>query len=330
MRAAVRLALLLSAFALALPAGAGACGRVTVAGMTWASASIIAHIEGLVLREGYGCDAEVVPGDTVPTATSMSERGEPDVAPEMWLNSAGAIIERAVGEGRLEITGAIFSDGAHEGWYIPSYMLEDHPGLTTLQAVRARPDLFPDKEEPDRGRFYGCPGGWACQIVNRNLFRAYGLDEAGFIHFDPGSGEGLAAAIARAHERREPVFAYYWRPSALLAQYPMTKLGGMEHDSGSWDCIVQPDCPDPAPNMYPPPVVHTVVTASFAERAPEAHAFVAQVSWPNEAVLDAIEWMRENQATPERAAERFLREREDVWTAWVPEGVADRVRAGVR
>lgn len=330
MSSAARLVLLLSVLVPALPAGAEACGRVTVAGMTWASASVIAHIQNLVLREGYGCDSEVVPGDTVPTATSMVERGEPDIAPEMWLNSAGAIIERAVAAGRLEIVGEVLSDGAEEGWWIPTYMLEDHPELVTVQAVRERPDLFPDKEEPGRGRFYSCPAGWACQIVNKNLFRAYGFDEAGFIHFDPGSGEGLAAAIARAYERREPVVVYYWSPSSLLAQYPMTRLGGMTHDPATWDCIIEPDCLRPAPNMYPPAKVHTVVTARFAEAAPEAHAFVSRVSWPNAAVLDAIEWMRANQATAEEAAERFLREREDVWASWVPGGVADRVRAAVR
>ena len=140
------------------------------------------------------------------------------------------VVEAAVAEGRLTIAGEILSDGGEEGWWVPTYVVEQNPELTTLQEVIKRPDLFPDKEEPGKGRFYGCPPGWGCEIVNRNLYRAFGLDEAGFTLFNPGSGEGLAGAIASAYERGNPIFAYYWAPTALLGNYPMVKLGGVEHD----------------------------------------------------------------------------------------------------
>ena len=59
-----------------------ACGSITVAEMNWASAEMLAHIDKVVLENGYGCEVELVPGSTMPTATSMMEKGEPDVAPE--------------------------------------------------------------------------------------------------------------------------------------------------------------------------------------------------------------------------------------------------------
>ena len=119
--------------------------------------------------------------------------------------------------------------------------------LTTLQAVLKRPDLFPDKEEPGKGRFFSCPSGWACQIINGNLFEAYGLKKAGFVSFDPGSGEGLAAAIAKAYERKEPFFGYYWAPTSILGKYPMVRVKGMTHDPATWKCLAKPDCTDPKP-----------------------------------------------------------------------------------
>ena len=30
---------------------------------------------------------EIVPGDTMPTFTSMNEKGQPDVAGELWINA---------------------------------------------------------------------------------------------------------------------------------------------------------------------------------------------------------------------------------------------------
>ena len=55
----------------------------------------------MILTEGYGCDAELVAGDTVPTFTSMMEKGQPDIAPEGWLNTVRDLLEKAVKEDRL-------------------------------------------------------------------------------------------------------------------------------------------------------------------------------------------------------------------------------------
>ena len=68
-------AVLMVAGALVLARGAdAACGKVTIAEMTWASAGVAAHVEDIILKEGYGCDTEVV-GDTVPTVTSYDGEG---------------------------------------------------------------------------------------------------------------------------------------------------------------------------------------------------------------------------------------------------------------
>ena len=61
-----------------------ACGKVTISDMNWPSATLMANVDMLILNMGYGCEAELVPGDTMPTGTSMIEKGQPDVAPEFW------------------------------------------------------------------------------------------------------------------------------------------------------------------------------------------------------------------------------------------------------
>ena len=58
------------------------CGDITIANMNWASANFMAEVDKVILEEGYGCNVELVPGSTMPTFTSMQEKGEPDIAPE--------------------------------------------------------------------------------------------------------------------------------------------------------------------------------------------------------------------------------------------------------
>lgn len=41
------------------------------------------------MENGYDCTVNVVSGDTTPTFTSMNEKGQPDMAPEMWVNTLG-------------------------------------------------------------------------------------------------------------------------------------------------------------------------------------------------------------------------------------------------
>ena len=86
---------------LAGAASAAECGDVTIANMNWQSAEVLASVDKIILTEGYGCNAELVVGDTVPTITSMIEKGQPDVAPEGWVDLLPDVVNRGLEEGKL-------------------------------------------------------------------------------------------------------------------------------------------------------------------------------------------------------------------------------------
>ena len=93
-----------AAFLLSTSANA-ACGKITIADMNWASASLMAHVDDAILT-AMGCEVELVAGATMPTFTSMNETGSPDVAPEVWANAFQDLVDSAVGAGRLHIGNA--------------------------------------------------------------------------------------------------------------------------------------------------------------------------------------------------------------------------------
>lgn len=309
-------------------AHAGDCGKVTIADMNWSSASLIANIDRFILEHGYGCDATLVPGDTMPTGTSMVEKGEPDIAPEMWSNSLKEALDKGVAEGRLRYAGQSLSDGGEEGFWVPAYLVEQYPSLTTIEGIKQHADLFEHPEDPDRSAFYGCPAGWNCQISSGNLFRALKLDEAGFDIVDPGSGAGLAGAIAKAYERQEPWFGYYWAPTSVLGKYKMVKVdfgSGVDEDA-FMNCITSADCAEPTVTMYPPSLVQTITTEAFAQRAPEAYDYLSKRAFTNEQMNGLLAWMEDNQADGEYAMEYFLTEYGEIWTQWLPADVAAKVK----
>lgn len=303
------------------------CGDVTVAEMNWASAGAIAHIDKIILEAGYGCNVSLVTGDTMPTFTSMNEKSDPDMAPELWINAIREPLDKAVADGELIIGGEILNEGGVEGWWVPTYIADEH-NIRTVEDALARPDLFPGAEDTSKGAFFNCPSGWNCQITTANLYRAYGGDEKGFEMVDSGSAAGLDGSIARAFERKVGWLGYYWAPTAILGKYDMTLLDfGVEHDKAEWDkCTVITDCPDPQKNAWVKSEVFTVVTDEFAGKAGVAMDYVKARTWDNRTAGKVLAWMTDNQATNEDGAYYFLENHADVWSNWVSPEVAEKVK----
>ena len=190
-------------------ANASECGTVTIADMNWNSATLIANVDRFILEHGYGCDAELIPGDTMPTGTSMIEKGQPDVAPELWSNSLKDALDKGVEEKRLRFAGKALVDGGEEGFWIPAYLVKQYPEMKTIEGVKKHAKLFSHPEDKAKSAFYSCPAGWNCQISAGNLFKAMDLAGSGFDIIDPGSSAGLSGSIAKAYEREEAWFGYY-------------------------------------------------------------------------------------------------------------------------
>lgn len=304
------------------------CGKVSIADMNWTSASLLANVDKFILEEGYGCEASLVPGDTVPTSTSMVEKGQPDIAPEMWTNAVKELMDNAVKDGKLAYAGQSLSDGGEEGFWVPQYMVEQYPELSTIEGVKKHAALFKHPEDPEKSMFMGCPAGWACQISSENLFRAMNLSDSGFTLVDPGSSAGLSGAIARAYERKAPWFGYYWSPTAIMGRYPMVKVdfgSGVDKDHYI-NCLTQKDCQNPRVTMFPVAPVWTVTTASLKQKSPEAFDYLSKRSVNNSQMNELLAWIEDNQADGEYAAFHFLSEYEAIWTNWVPADIAEKIK----
>lgn len=313
-------------------ASAQECGRVTIANMNWQSAEVLANIDKIILSEGYGCDAELVIGDTVPTLTSMTEKGEPDIAPEGWVDLLPEVVTRGIEEGKLISTIDALSDGAVQGWWIPKYIADAHPDIKTIDDALKHPELFPAPEDSSKGAVFSGPQGWGGTVVTAQLFKAYEAEKAGFVLVDTGSAAGLDGSLAKAYERKEGWMGYYWAPTALLGKYEMVKLDhGVPFDEAEWNrCNTVGDCPDPKRNHWPADSVQTLVTTRFAERAgPAVMDYLKTRSWSNETVNKLLSWMTDNQATGEEGAEYFLRNNEDIWTKWVSPEAAEKIKKAV-
>ena len=293
--------LLASVLTLTLSGGAYAsCGTVSVGAMGWASGESLSAIAAFVLEQGYGCDASIVPTDTVPAVTSLAENGQPDVVPEVWVNSA-PVYPELVEKGAVITASKVFASGGEEGWWIPNYLAEKHPELTTIDGVLANPELV-------GGRFHNCPVGWGCRVVNDNLKVVHDLEGNGIEVFNHGSGANLAASIAAAFEDQEPWFGYYWGPTAVLGKYPMTRvdIGDVDPAQHALNQVEDQDPSKIGASGFPAANVVNAMTADFAKRAPDAADFMRNFSLPNDVISGFLAWKEENNASADETAAYVL------------------------
>ncbi|PTQ67510.1 glycine betaine ABC transporter substrate-binding protein [Celeribacter persicus] len=311
------------------------CGDLKIAEFNWASGELMANVDAIILEEGFGCDVELINGGTNTLFASMNEKGEPQIAPELWTNAVREPLAKAVEEGRMIklLDGPI--TGLGEGWWVTAAFAKDHPELDTVEKVLEHPEYFPYVEDDSKGAFMGCPSGWGCQPANANMFRAFGMDEKGWVLVDPGSAAGLEGAIAKASERDEYWFGYYWNPTAVVGKYKLVSLPFETEWAGSenWDgCMVKSvdECADPQPSSWTKSEVSTVVTKDVPEIAPEGVLdYLKARVFPGEVMNEMLVYMTDNQAIGEDAAYEFLEKHEDVWTKWVTPEVAEKVKGAL-
>ena len=267
----------------------------------------------------------------MPTFTSMQEKGEPDVAPEFWANAAIVELEAAVAEGKLHSINKAPITGLGEGWWVLPATLEKHPELTTADAILKRPDLFPHPEDPSKGGFHICPPGWNCELSNRNHFRGWDMEAKGWMIVETGSAAGLDGSIAKAAERGENWFGYYWSPTALIGKYGMQAVDmGEFAGKDNWDnCLSKPEqeCADPKKSAWVKSEVYSIATDNFKKTAgQDGMKYLEKRTYPGPVMNGMLVWMGENQAEGADAAIEFLKTQEDVWTKWVSGSAAKKIK----
>lgn len=298
---------------------------INFGGMSWESNLVLTDVQRLILETGYGCKTEVLPTETLPALAAL-ERGDLDVNTEIWLNSMGTIWDDAVERGRVVRSGDLFMGG--EAWYIPKYTQERLPELKTAADLAQFKDEFADPEAPGKGRFYGCPAGWACEVVSTNLFNALDLDES-FTYYQPGTGAAQKAALMSDYRRKNNIVFYYWYPTPLVGSLDLVELELPEFDEERHKCLTDVNCENPEPNAYPNNPVFVALNKSFAEEAPQLREFFDNNEVPLDVINATLAEMEESGDDSIDVAKWFLAEYPEVWTQWVPEDVAERVQSSL-
>ncbi len=288
---------------------------VKFAGLNWESAMLLTDVLQIVLKDGYGCETDSLPGNSIAMENALSSN-DIQVLAEEWVGRS-EVWNKAAAAGKVVGVGSPIV-GAAEGWYVPRYLVEGDakrnlkpkaPDLKHIADLTQYAALFKDPEEPSKGRFYNCPAGWTCELENSEMLKRYGLEDK-FTNFRPGTGPALDAAVLSSYKRGEPVVFYYWSPTPLMGQVDLVKL---EEKAGVDKTIT----------------IKIGLSKAFHEQAPELVAMFEKVNLPIDLLNQNLGRMTKERIESPKLARIFLKEHPEVWQAWVSPDAARKINAAL-
>lgn len=277
------------------------------ADLSWESVQVHNRVAAFIIEKGLGgYEIEFIAADTLVSINGLAQ-GDIDVDLESWHSSYLDVYDKGIASGDILDLGKNLPD-APQAWWIPRYLVEGPdalaPGLKSVSDLPEYAGLFPDSEDPSKGVIYTGVAGWAQLTIGEEFFAEYGLDEY-FNQGVAGSGAALAATMVAAYEKKEAWIGYYWAPTAILGRLDMIPLAGSEYEPADVNILVNSKLPERAPDVVE-------ILKKYSTTIADNNEFLAR--------MEAEGW------DSQQTAIWFLQEKETVWTAWVSDDVAGKVK----
>ncbi|MDC7235001.1 MAG: glycine betaine ABC transporter substrate-binding protein [Spirochaetales bacterium] len=315
MKKAIIIALsLLTIFSFSLTAeGQQDSGATTIifGDVSWDSVQVHNRIMAYIIENGLeGYKADFIAGDTVPIINGIIQ-GDIDVDMESWHSNVPEIYKKGIDSGDMVDLGKNMPD-APQGWWVPRYLVEgpdaQAPDLKSVSDLPKYAHLFKDPEDPSKGIVYAGVAGWGQLATGEEYFDKYNLHDA-FNMGVAGSGTALAGTMVGAYKKKEAWVGYYWAPTAVLGKLDMVRLKGSEYPAANVNILVNKSMLDKAPEVVE-------ILKKYSTTVADNNQFLAK--------MDDEGW------DSAQAAEWFMKNKEDVWSQWVNDEVAARIKASLQ
>lgn len=250
--------------------------------------------------------------------------GDVDMEIESWTDNYPTYPENKA-KGEVVDVGILVPDSSL-GVYVLRYVVEGDkdagiepmaPGLRHVRDLKNYPQVFPDIENPKKGRIYGGVPGWVTDEIFHKKYQHYGLDQ-NFTYVRLGSEAALFAAIEAANNLHEAWVGYCWEPSSIAGKLPLLRLADEPYD--------EKDYLD-GKTEFKKSELKIVSNPEFRKKvSPEVYSFFENYMTGSQGVSEALAYLEDNNATHEQTAVWFLKNNDDKIDEWLPAKNADRLR----
>ncbi|MEE9199444.1 MAG: glycine betaine ABC transporter substrate-binding protein [Dehalococcoidia bacterium] len=276
-------------------------------------------IAGFIIEKGYGYPVEVVV-ETTPVLLEALPKGEVDLNLEGWQQNIPDWYNEQIEKGNIVNLGMTF-EGGPQFFMIPRWVAEEY-NIKTVFDMDNHWELFQDPQDPSKGVFYNCTIGTQCAEINRVKLEAYGLTRY-YNLVSPGSEDAREAALARPQERHQPVFGYYWAPTALMGAFDWHILEEPPYTDECWEKVTAASNdkslrPIDQACAYENRPIDKLAHKGLLKKAPDVVEMLRNMMVGQEPISRTLAWANENGVEDwEKMAIYYMQTYQDRWETWV-------------
>jgi glycine betaine/proline transport system substrate-binding protein len=294
-------------------AGGGAakeeCGKVTINENAWAGSTANVYIAKVVLEEELDCQVDVTKIAEIPVFQAMAD-GKVDAVLEDWqhvdqyeqfIDKAGTVVQG----GPLGVEG-------HIGWFIPKYLLDEHPEFESWEGLKGKEDTFQTPESGSQGMFLG--GDPSYVQKDKELIKALDLN---FKHVTAGAEPAQVARWTQLYKQDKPVIFYWYTPQYLNQQCELAEVQlperheGCKDDAKAGGNLQQYKC------AYDVTIINKLFSKKFAESGSPAYDVLKNMKLTNEDQEAVAKAIAGDKKDPEEAATEWVEANPDKVEAWL-------------
>ncbi|WP_039831946.1 glycine betaine ABC transporter substrate-binding protein [Nocardiopsis valliformis] len=284
---------------------------VRIAVNNWVGYEASAEVLAYILREEMDYEVQLVRVDEQPSWQAL-DQGVMDVILENWGHDDLFELYGPEGNGTAVDGGPNGNEGVI-GWYVPAYLAEEYPEITTVEGLKENTDLFQTAQTGDSGEFLAGAPGFVSQ--DQGMINAFDLD---LQMVYAGSEAAQITEVRRRAANEEPVLFYFYDPQWFQEEIDLVKVEFPEYYDG---CDADPEFVD---CDYPVYDLNKIFRAGFVEHDDHAYRFLDNWTWTNSDQNAVARMIADQDLSPPEAAEIWVNENRDIWEEWLPEGYEDR------
>jgi glycine betaine/proline transport system substrate-binding protein len=276
----------------------------------WTGSAVNANVAKILLERELGYKVELVKIDENSQFPAIAS-DELDASLEVWPSGHAADINRYI-EGRRGgplRDGGIVDDGklgiiGDIGWWIPTYLLKEHPELARWQGLKGNENLV-------NGEFLA--GDPTFVSYDREIIKNLGLD---LKVVNTGSEKALITAIDQAYKAKEPFLAYFYTPHWAHRKYDLTEVqlpaydeecedAARDRDGEGYDCDYAND------------VLFKMAWLGLEDKASEAFDFLKKFKYTTDDQQEIASLVDSQGVSISEAAQQWIDDNPNVWRPWI-------------
>lgn len=285
---------------------------ITLAIAPWNGSAVNVAVAKQLIEAEIGQDVETVEIDENATWPAINT-GDISASLEMWPSGHAQNVADFIDnpDGNIANAGLLGPVGKI-GWYIPTYMVDQHPELATWEGFQdpELAGLFATAETGDLGQFLG--GDPSFVQYDEAIIDNLGLSlEVVYA----GSEEAILAALDSAYSREDPILFYLWTPHSAHNAYDLTEVALPEYTE---ECYASaPDGGAEVACDYPADELFKIVSADLATTSPAVNALLSNMNYTTDDQIEMLAAVETDGMTTDEAAAAWIEAHPDTWKAWL-------------